>query len=289
MRCTTRVCLPSSIAIRRAAPWVILRPRQRGFPDRCCARAGVIGDDRERCRHFTNDLPERSSADHLQNREASLLGLNLERSKSPLRILCLGAHSDDIEIGCGGTLSQLARRKPRPEFRWVVWSAAGSRATEATRGARKFLGAAAEGAVQLHEFRDGYFPMQFGAIKDQFESLARDFRPDVVFTHTRDDRHQDHRVVSDLTWNTFRNQLVLEYEIPKWDGDLGRPNLYVPLTESAAHRKSKALLDVFGTQRSKDWFSEETFLGLLRLRGIESRAPGGYAEAFHARKILFSL
>jgi LmbE family N-acetylglucosaminyl deacetylase len=224
----------------------------------------------------------------LQNEEASLLGLNLERSKSPLRILCLGAHSDDIEIGCGGTLSQLARRKPRPEFRWVVWSAAGFRASEATRGARKFLGAAAEGAVQLHEFRDGYFPTQFAAIKDHFESLARDFRPDVVFTHTRDDRHQDHRVVSDLTWNTFRNQVVLEYEIPKWDGDLGRPNLYVPLTESAAHRKSKALVDVFGTQRAKDWFTEETFLGLLRLRGMECRAPGGYAEAFHARKLLLS-
>jgi LmbE family N-acetylglucosaminyl deacetylase len=224
----------------------------------------------------------------LQKQEAGLLGLNLERSASPLRILCLGAHSDDIEIGCGGTLSQLARRKPRPEFRWVVWSAAGSRASEATRGARKFLGAAAEGAVQLHEFRDGYFPTQFDAIKDQFESIAREFRPDVVFTHTRDDRHQDHRVVSDLTWNTFRSQIVLEYEIPKWDGDLGRPNLYVPLSDSAAHRKSKALVDVFGTQRSKDWFSEETFLGLMRLRGMECRAPGGYAEAFHARKLLLS-
>jgi len=224
----------------------------------------------------------------LQNQEASLLELVLPRSPSRLRILCLGAHSDDIEIGCGGTLSQLARRKPRPEFRWVVWSAAGSRASEAKRGARKFLGPAAEGAVQLHEFRDGYFPTQFAAIKDQFESLARDFRPDVVFTHTRDDRHQDHRVVSDLTWNTFRNQLVLEYEIPKWDGDLGRPNLYIPLSETGAHRKSKGLLDVFGTQRSKDWFSEETFLGLLRLRGMECRAPGGYAEAFHARKLLLS-
>jgi LmbE family N-acetylglucosaminyl deacetylase len=139
----------------------------------------------------------------------------------------------------------------------------------------------------LHEFRDGYFPAHFDAIKDAFESLARDFRPDIVFTHTRDDRHQDHRVVSDLTWNTFREQLILEYEIPKWDGDLGRPNLYVPLSASDARRKSKALLDVFGTQRAKSWFSEETFLGLLRLRGIECRAADGYAEAFHARKILF--
>lgn len=186
-------------------------------------------------------------------------------------------------------MSQLARRRPRPEFRWVVWSAVGSRAQEAQRGARKFLGPASNGAVHLHEFRDGYFPTHFDAIKDAFESLAREFRPDIVFTHARDDRHQDHRVVSDLTWNTFRNQLILEYEIPKWDGDLGQPSLYVPLSGSAARRKSKGLLEVFGTQRSKDWFSEETFLGLLRLRGLECRAPNGYAEAFHARKLLFSL
>lgn len=215
-----------------------------------------------------------------------MLGLKLEQSSQPLRILCLGAHSDDIEIGCGGTLSQLARRKPRSEFRWVVWSAPGTRAREAERGARKFIGQASKGAVRLYEFRDGYFPSYFGAIKDAFESLATEFRPDIVFTHTREDRHQDHRVISDLTWNTFRNQLILEYEIPKWDGDLGQPNLYVPLSKRAARRKSKALLDVFGTQRSKDWFTEETFLGLMRLRGMEGRAPDGYAEAFHARKVV---
>ena len=204
-------------------------------------------------------------------------------------MLCLGAHSDDIEIGCGATLLQLARRRPRPEFRWVVWSAAGPRAGEAQRGARKFLGTAATGAVRLHEFRDGYFPTQFGAIKDSLEGVAREFQPDLVFTHTRDDRHQDHRVVSDLTWNTFRRQLVLEYEIPKWDGDLGRPNLYVPVTRAVARRKTRALLDVFGTQRGKDWFSEETFLGLMRLRGMESRAQDGYAEAFFARKVVLQL
>ncbi|HJQ10467.1 MAG TPA: PIG-L deacetylase family protein [Gemmatimonadaceae bacterium] len=221
------------------------------------------------------------------NGHAYLPGLNLPALARPLRVLCLGAHSDDIEIGCGGTLAQLARKKPQPEFRWVVLSAAGHRAREAQNGARKFLGAASKGAVLLHEFRDGYFPAQFDAIKDAFESLAREFQPDVVFTHTRADRHQDHRVVSDLTWNTFRKHLILEYEIPKWDGDLGQPNVYVPLPGSVARRKSKALLDVFGTQRAKDWFSEETFLGLLRLRGIECRAEDGYAEAFHARKLLF--
>lgn len=224
-----------------------------------------------------------------RNGHIDIPGLNLPHSTQPLKVLCVGAHSDDIEIGCGGTLAQLARRKPQPEFRWVVLSAAGARGTEAKNGARRFLGAAARRAVRLHEFRDGYFPAQFDAIKDAFESLAREFKPDIVFTHTRDDRHQDHRVVSDLTWNTFRKHLILEYEIPKWDGDLGQPNVYVPLTGNAARRKSKVLLDVFGTQRSKDWFSQETFLGLLRLRGIECRAGDGYAEAFHARKVLFPL
>jgi LmbE family N-acetylglucosaminyl deacetylase len=170
-----------------------------------------------------------------------------------------------------------------------VLSATGQRDREARRGAQKFLGTAAADAVRIHGFRDGFFPAQFAQIKEAFEGLAREFRPDVIFTHTRDDRHQDHRVVSDLTWNTFRNQLILEYEIPKWDGDLGRPNFYVPATPAVAQRKAKGLLSVFGTQRSKDWFSEETFLGLMRLRGVECRAPGGYAEGFLARKAVLSL
>jgi LmbE family N-acetylglucosaminyl deacetylase len=163
------------------------------------------------------------------------------------------------------------------------------RAAEATRGARRFLGRAASEAVSLHSFRDGYFPAEFAAIKDAFETLAREFKPDIVFTHARQDRHQDHRIISDLTWNSFRNQLILEYEIPKWDGDLGQPNFYVPVRRSEALRKTKALMDVFGTQRSKDWFSEETFLGLMRLRGMECRASDAYAEAFYARKAAVSL
>lgn len=167
----------------------------------------------------------------------------------------------------------------------MVWSAQGLRAREAVRGARRFLGPPSRRAVEVRQFRDGYFPAQFAAMKDAFELLARDFKPDLVFTHTRDDRHQDHRIVSDLTWNTFRRQLILEYEVPKWDGDLGRPNCYVPLTWAEARRKARALLAVFGTQRAKDWFSEETFLGLMRIRGVEARAPGGYAEAFYARKL----
>jgi LmbE family N-acetylglucosaminyl deacetylase len=227
-----------------------------------------------------------SSANRRAYGEIHLLELKPAARGRRVRVLCLGAHSDDIEIGCGATILQLARARPRAEFRWVVWSATGVRATEAKQGARKFLGSAAADAVALHGFRDGYFPAEFANLKDSFETLAREFTPDVIFTHGRDDRHQDHRIVSDLTWNTFRDHLILEYEIPKWDGDHGQPNSYVPVSRSEALRKARALMDVFGTQRNKDWFSEETFLGLMRLRGMECRAPEGYAEAFNMRKAI---
>jgi LmbE family N-acetylglucosaminyl deacetylase len=213
----------------------------------------------------------------------------LTGSDRPRRVLCLGAHSDDIEIGCGGLVLELRRRHPQLDFRWLVFSAAGVRAREAGESARRFLGPKARTAVRLFGFRDGFFPAEFVQIKEAFERLAREFQPDVVLTHSRDDRHQDHRVVSDLTWNTFRRQLVLEYEIPKWDGDLGRPNCYVPLSQAVARRKVRLLMQGFQSQRSKDWFSEETFLGLMRLRGIECRASGGYAEAFTARKVTLEL
>ena len=163
------------------------------------------------------------------------------------------------------------------------------RESEAGRGARSFLGPAASKAIRVHAFRDGYFPAQFAEIKHAFENLASEFQPDIVFTHARDDRHQDHRVISDLTWNTFRNELILEYEIPKWDGDFGQPNVYVPVSTATARRKVRVLLSTFGSQRSKDWFSQETFLGLMRLRGMECRASAGSAEAFYARKITLPL
>ena len=204
----------------------------------------------------------------------------------PRRVLCLGAHSDDIEIGAGGMVLELRRQRPRVQFQWVVFSAAGVRASEARQSARRFLGPKSHPGIRLFTFRDGFFPAEFADIKEAFEELAREFQPDLVLTHTRDDRHQDHRVVSDLTWNTFRRHLVLEYEIPKWDGDLGRPNCYLPLSASAARRKSRLLMQGFASQRSKDWFSPETFLGLMRLRGVECRAPGGYAEAYHMRKAI---
>jgi LmbE family N-acetylglucosaminyl deacetylase len=218
-----------------------------------------------------------------------MTALTLARGRGgPRKVLCLGAHSDDIEIGCGGMVLELRRRRG-VEFRWVVFSAAGVRASEARQSARRFLGAAANEAVRLFTYRDGFFPAEFADIKESFERIAREFQPDVVLTHTRDDRHQDHRVVSDLTWNTFRRHLVLEYEVPKWDGDLGRPNCYLALPAAVARRKTKLLMDGFASQRSKDWFSPETFLGLMRLRGVECRAPGGYAEAFIARKVSLDL
>lgn len=203
----------------------------------------------------------------------------------PLRVLCLGAHSDDIEIGCGGTILELVRARPDVELRWVVFSAAGERAGEARTAARLFIGKRAAQAIQLHEYRDGFFPTLLSPIKERFEAVAREFSPHVVFTHRREDRHQDHRVLSDLAWNTFRRATILEYEIPKWDGDLGMPNCYVPLSAVVARRKVALLMKAFATQRSKDWFDEETFRGLARLRGMECRSPSGYAEAFFGRKL----
>ena len=162
---------------------------------------------------------------------------------------------------------------------------AGVRGDEARRSARNFLGRRSSAAVELYEFRDGFFPVALEGIKETFEDIARSFRPDVVFTHRREDRHQDHRVMSDLTWNTFRRHLVLEYEIPKWDGDLGIPNCYVPISATVMRRKVALLMEGFATQRSKDWFDEETFRGLARLRGVECRAPSGFAEGFVGRKL----
>jgi LmbE family N-acetylglucosaminyl deacetylase len=215
--------------------------------------------------------------------------LDLLRSTSaPLRVLCLGAHSDDIEIGCGGLILTLLRRGRSVDVDWVVLSATGRREEEARRSASLFLRGARRRRIIVKDFRDGFFSYD-RAIKDTFEELKGGAPPDLVLTHFRTDRHQDHRVVSDLTWNTFRDHLVLEYEIPKWDGDLGTPNCFVPLDRRTCERKVKHLHDVFGTQRSKDWFASETFLGLMRLRGMECRAREGYAEAFYARKTVLGI
>ena len=204
-----------------------------------------------------------------------------------LRVLALGCHSDDIEIGAGGTLLALRDSRERLDVRWVVLSANGDRREEAEAGARGLLGDESL-TIELHAFRDGYFPYEGGRVKDVFEGL-KDFEPDLVLTHHRHDLHQDHRLVCELTWNTFRDHLVLEYEIPKYDGDLGHPNVFVPITETQGRRKVELLQQHFASQRDKHWFTEDLFLGLMRLRGSECRSPTGYAEAFHGRKLVADL
>jgi len=212
------------------------------------------------------------------------------RHAGPLRVLCLGAHPDDIEIGCGGTILALLAARRNVECHWIVFSGAeGPRAEEAERGASLFLARARRRHVVVHGFRDGFFPYVGDAIKEAFEDVARTVSPDLIFTHTRADRHQDHRVVSDLTWNTFRSHLILEYEIPKYDGDLGQPNLFVPLNTAVARAKIRNLHAAFRSQRGKRWFTTDTFHGLLRLRGVESGAPAGLAEGFYSRKAVVAL
>jgi LmbE family N-acetylglucosaminyl deacetylase len=205
--------------------------------------------------------------------------------QEPLTILCLGAHSDDIEIGCGATLLQLCQSIAKPNFCWVVLSAKGERETEARKAVELFT-AGCDSEIFVKEFRDGYLPHEGGQVKDFFEDLKSRVNPDVIFTHWRGDAHQDHRLVNELTWNTFRNHLILEYEIPKFDGDIGRPGVFVALEEWAFRQKVSNLAEVFKSQSSKPWFSSDTFLGLMRLRGMESNAPSGYAEGFYARKLL---
>jgi LmbE family N-acetylglucosaminyl deacetylase len=212
-----------------------------------------------------------------------MLTLTLRRGEKPLRLLCLGAHADDVEIGAGGAVRRLLREHPGAEVRWVVFSAPGERAEEARKSAGFFLAEAGSAEVTLHAFRESYFPWLGAEIKDAFEAL-KGFAPDVVLTHWGGDAHQDHRTLAELTGNTFRDHLVLEYEIPKYDGDLGRPSLYVPLARAEAEAKVAALMEHFGTQRSRRWFTPDTFFALLRLRGVECNAAEGFAEAFHCRK-----
>lgn len=200
-------------------------------------------------------------------------------------ILCLGAHADDIEIGCGGTIMKLTRERPDLNIVWVTFSAPGERSREARSSARVFLNGAGRHQVILKKFTDGFFPFQGTAIKRFFEQLKARVQPDLIFTHHREDRHQDHRLLSDLAWNTFRSHVILEYEIPKYDGDLGQPNFYVRLDEQTCQRKSEHLCEYFQTQGNKHWFSADTFLSLMRLRGIECASQTKYAEAFYCRKI----
>jgi LmbE family N-acetylglucosaminyl deacetylase len=203
-----------------------------------------------------------------------------------LRLLCLGAHSDDIEIGCGGTILKLAAIGRPVEICWVVFSSDHDREREACASAALFLKGIKRQRVIVKNFRNGFFPYVGTEIKEFFEELKQEFSPDVILTHYRHDYHQDHRTLCELTWNTFRNHMILEYEIPKYDGDLGSPNCFVSLDRRICRRKADYLCRVFGTQKSKHWFTPDTFEALMRLRGMESCSPTKFAEAFYARKLV---
>jgi len=203
------------------------------------------------------------------------------------KILCLGAHPDDIEIGCGGTLLRMIDEVPNACFYWVVFSGTEQRQKEAIESAEIFLKKLENKNIIIKHFQESYFPFIGAQIKNYFEELKVEFSPDVVFTHYKKDAHQDHRLISDLTWNTFRDHFILEYEIPKYDGDLSTPNAYVDLGERHVNKKILHILDVFETQKGRSWFTEDTFRSILRLRGIESNAQGKYAEGFYCRKIVF--
>lgn len=205
----------------------------------------------------------------------------------PLHILCLGAHSDDIEIGAGATILTLLERHPGAHVHWVVFSALGERAQEAHASAATFLAKAEARRVDLHEFRDGIFPDQSTRLKAVFEAIKNGSTPDLIFTHIREDHHQDHRTIAELTANTFRDHLVFGYEIPKYDPDLGNPNLFQTVSLVHADAKVAALMAHFATQRAKRWFSPETFRGLMHIRGVQSASPTGLAEGFYARKLCF--
>ncbi|MGH8658847.1 MAG: PIG-L deacetylase family protein [Gammaproteobacteria bacterium] len=216
-----------------------------------------------------------------------MFSLSFGDSEAKIReVLCLGAHADDIEIGCGGTILYLAEKYPRTNVRWIVFSATKDRQKEAQQSAARFLESVRLRDIIVHEFKDGFFPYTGDKIKEVFEELKNGPSPDVIFTHTSGDRHQDHRLVSELTWNTFRDHLILEYEIPKYDGDIGSPNVFVHLSKRLCTLKIDCLMAYFATQTNKHWFTRETFEAILRLRGIESRAPENFAEAFYCRKLV---
>jgi LmbE family N-acetylglucosaminyl deacetylase len=211
-----------------------------------------------------------------------------KESDARLKILCLGAHCDDIELGCGGTILKLLEQHRNASVCWVVFSSDEQRAEEARQSAGMFLRRADSRNVVIKDFRNSFFPYTGAEIKAYFEQLKRDFSPDVVFAHYRNDLHQDHRVISELTWNSFRDHLILEYEIPKYDGDFGSPNSFVHLDESVARKKIDIIMKSFRSQHDKRWFDEETFMAVLRLRGMESNSTAKYAEGFYCRKLVLT-
>jgi LmbE family N-acetylglucosaminyl deacetylase len=217
-----------------------------------------------------------------------MVELHLGSSQRPLRrVLCLGSHCDDIEIGCGGTILRLLKEDSNREIYWSVFSSTSIRKQEALGAAQLFLSSAKSKKVVIHKYRDSFFPSLHARIKSEFETLKKVFNPDLILTHYRHDLHQDHRVICELTWNTFRNHLILEYEIPKYDGDLGAPNFFVGLDRATCRQKAKYICDSYSSQRTKQWFSQDTFMSLQRLRGIEANASEGFAEGFYCRKLVY--
>jgi LmbE family N-acetylglucosaminyl deacetylase len=215
-----------------------------------------------------------------------MLNLGLGSPAQPLRrILCLGAHCDDIEIGCGGTVLRLLESHRGCEVQWVVFTSTPERKREAEQAAGLFLKRAKSKSVVIRDYRDGFLPYNGTAVKDEFENLKREFAPDLILTHQRDDLHQDHRLICELTWNTFRNHFILEYEIPKYDGDFGSPNLFVNLSEAQSKAKLDYLFRAFKSQDGKHWFTRDLFSAVMRLRGMEANSPTRFAEAFYSRKI----
>jgi len=204
------------------------------------------------------------------------------------RILCIGAHSDDIEIGCGGTLLTLFAMNPDVEVDWVVLSAQGERKEEARLSAERFLSGVTTASLRIESFRERYFPHVGSEVKEYFDELSVQVEPDIIFSHRLDDRHQDHRITAELVENSFRDHLILQAEVPKYDGDLTTPNVYVELEEETLDRKIEYLFAGFPTQADRYWFTEDTFRGIARIRGVESKASSGFAEGFHCRKLVLS-
>ncbi|MFN2127458.1 MAG: PIG-L deacetylase family protein [Anaerolineales bacterium] len=215
-----------------------------------------------------------------------MLPLLLDRNQNrPLNVLCLGAHCDDIEIGCGGTVLGLCESNPDTIINWIVFASNDTRYEEALASAHEFLQGVKNAHIEILQFRDGFFPYIGHEIKEKFEALKTTIQPDVIFTHYRDDLHQDHRIVNELTLNTFRNHLIFEYEIIKYDGDIGNPNVYFPLETRLLEKKCELLTKHYVSQNPKSWFTKETFTSMARLRGVEANSASGYAEAFYGRKI----
>jgi len=217
-----------------------------------------------------------------------MIDMRLSQKGRRLNVLCLGAHCDDIEIGCGGTVLKLIQEYGRTSFGWIVFSSNEIRRKEAERSAAAFLADADRNVVIVNKFRDGFFPYSGAEIKDYFEGLKRGFDPDLILTHNRQDLHQDHRLISEITWNTFRDHLILEYEIPKYDGDMGAPNVFVHLDGAIWKKKVGLILKCFKSQASNQWFAQEAFQAIMRLRGVECNSPSQYAEAFYCRKLVLA-